>query len=332
MLLSSRATGGYTSDTGDTDVAKKTTLPQAELDQLVNQKLVTVATSDGFHRLSGAGEYPALFGKTGQEKSAAQACVTGDPPLLSVEGSARKAFVQLTPAGFLRITGQLPDATVGAVAKAVAERIPSMSERVEFVETVFGRTPLAAAELVPVLKEAQAAAQAEAEARLAAAEKRRVLEEASLKAAEQWKHLIADRRKDRIAALLRELEIEGAKAEAPAPAAPPRPAAKSEPTKPATPADHGFRRDAADQLTSAWRAAWDDGKADAREYLESAIWNISGFRTIGEVGQRVPFDGRLHECRTGVSTGESVRVVRPGWLVEDEHNREYIPLKALVEN
>jgi len=91
-----------------------------------------------------------------------------------------------------------------------------------------------------------------------------------------------------------------------------------------------FRRDSADQFAAAWRAAWDGKKAEAIEYLESAMWNIRGLILKGEAGARVAFDGRYHEGGAGVFTGDTVKVVRPGWVL-DEGDRDYVALKAAVE-
>jgi hypothetical protein len=98
---------------------------------------------------------------------------------------------------------------------------------------------------------------------------------------------------------------------------------------PTTDEEKDFRRDVANQLVASWRAAWDAKKDEPRDYIESAMWNISGLRLFGEVGARIPFDGRYHECNTPVSSGQSVQVLRPGWVL-DESERDYVVLKTLV--
>jgi len=69
---------------------------------------------------------------------------------------------------------------------------------------------------------------------------------------------------------------------------------------------------------------------EAREFLESAIWNINGFKPVGEVGQRLSFDGRYHEGGSNLFTGDLVKIVRPGWLFEEADDSEYVVLKAQV--
>ena len=76
---------------------------------------------------------------------------------------------------------------------------------------------------------------------------------------------------------------------------------------------------------------WNAKKDGASDYLESAMWNIIGLRIIGEAGARVGFDGRYHECETPVFTGDSVKIVRSGWLLKEDEDRDYVPLKAVVE-
>lgn len=298
---------------------------KVSVESLVDEALRKLATADGPLRLSGKGDPPALFASAAGANKDAIAQLQ-DAALIRVEG--KNSPVKLTAAGFARVLPGIPEEKVGGLAKAFAADIPTAAARVEFLQEIVGRTPTARAELLTVLDESLKAESAETEARLAAATKRRERDEADRDAAARWIRLIDDARKKRVAALLRELEIEGEKVDAPPPT--PAPPAPSGGSKPVTPADHGFRRDTADQLTSAWRAAWDDKKADAREYLESAIWNVRGFRTIGEAGQQIPFDGRLHEGGAGLFTGDAVRVVRPGWLIEED-DREYVALKALVE-
>ena len=299
------------------------------VESLVNEALRKLATADGPMKLTGKGDPPALFASAaGTNKDAVAQLTDASNPLLRTAG--KNDPVKLTAAGFARALPTIPEERVGPLAKDLATDIPTAAARIAFLQQIVDRTPLATAELLPVLEEAAAAERAETEARLASSKKHRDAEEASRKAIVRWLEVQDERRKDRIAALLKELEIEGAKADPPrpSPAATQPPAAKS---APATAAERSFCRDTADQLTTAWRAAWDDNKAEARDYLESAIWNISGLRAVGEVGQKTTFDGRLHEGAAGLFTGDAVNIVRPGWVLEEDEDREYVALKAVVE-
>jgi hypothetical protein len=91
-----------------------------------------------------------------------------------------------------------------------------------------------------------------------------------------------------------------------------------------------FRRQMARRLVSSWVEAVEANKPEAREFLEAAIWNISGFRMIGEVGQSLNFDGAFHEGEAGLFTNDRVRVLRPGWVLEEQDGNEYIVVKAQV--
>lgn len=91
-----------------------------------------------------------------------------------------------------------------------------------------------------------------------------------------------------------------------------------------------YRRHCADQFAAAWRATWDEKKDEARDYVESAMWNIRGLELTGKAGDVVNFNGLYHECPQPVSGGQSVAVVRPGWVLEESQG-DYVPLKVLVK-
>ncbi len=225
---------------------------------------------------------------------------------------------------------------VGALARIVAARLPH-GPRIEFVEDVIRRTPLAAVELEAVLEEAVAAQKAELDARVEAARKRKEKEDAAEAALKRVAELFAERRRNRLDALRREFEIEGGKPSElrEAKEAEPRPVVKPESTsavsaEPKTEDEKDFRRDVADQLTAAWRDACDAGKDEGREYLEAAIWKHSRH----EATRRGGASGHLRRVaprEQGLAvTGDAARVVRPGWSLSiDDEN--YVPLKALVE-
>ncbi|MBP3954046.1 hypothetical protein J8F10_01875 [Gemmata sp. G18] len=307
--------------------APKAPPPPKSIDELV-QNALKLAATDPKAKWSAA-KAGALFNtKEVNSAAAIERCLDANRPLLK----QHKDGATLTGAGFEEVAATLSEEQVAPLAKSVAGGLP-ISEQADFLQGVIGRTPLAAAELNPLLEEAIAAEQASRQAREEEAAKRRAAEEASLKALERAQKLIAERQQARVAELLRLLEIEGQKPPEPAPrptSVEPAPQPKSVSTVPETAEDKDFRRDVAAQLASSWRATWEMNKPDAREFLESAMWNISGFKLVGEVGQRVAYSGRTHESVAGVFGGDQVKVVRPGWAL-DEDAGEFVVLKAVVE-
>ena len=307
------------------------------VDELVQQALVTLATSEAPVRLTGKGDPPALFANaTGANKEPVARLLGSPSPLVVPVGPEKNAPVRLTREGLKQVLPHLPPEKVGGAAKPVAASMPA-GERAAFLNEMVSQSPAAAGELLPLYEEAVAAEKAEAEARAVAAAKLREQEEAIQATIRRWLDLSTQRKKQRIDALLRELEAEGAEAPKPVPVAHPEPAPRPEvPHRPTLPVlhpetaeDRTFRRQMARRLVSAWIDGWDEKKTEARQLLETAIWNVTGFRQIGEAGQQVTFDGALHEGPAGLFPGDQARVVRPGWALEDE-DREIIIAKAVV--
>jgi hypothetical protein len=315
------------------DVAK-TARAKVSTDELVRAALLRVAVT-GEAKLTGKTD--GLFASaSGANKEVIERCKSAEKPLLAVVGKEGKAeLVALAPAGFELIAGDLPEEKVGAVAKRVATAVPAAG-RIDFIQDTIRRTPLAAPELTPLLEEAVAAEKAESEARVVVAAKRRAAEETAQKALERALQLFAERRQNRLDALRREWEAEGEKA-GDLPAIEPRPQREATTTargtgpEPKTAEDQDFRRDSADQFAAAWRAAWDAKKGEALEFLESAMWNIRGMKLRGEAGAKVAFDGRYHACAEPAFTDDAVNVVRPGWVLDEGEERDYVALKALVQ-
>jgi hypothetical protein len=314
------------------DVAK-TARAKVSTDDLVRAALLRVAET-GEIKLTGKTD--GLFASaSGANKEAVERCKNAEKPLLTVVGKDGKAeLVALAPAGFERIAGDIPEDKVGAVAKRVASALPAAG-RIEFIQDAIRRTPLAAPELTPLLEEAVATEKAESEARVVVAAKRRTAEEAAKKALERAVQLFEERRQNRLDALRREWDAEGESASelpepktAVAPAKPASPAATGSAPKLKTEEETDFRRYECDRLAAAWRDAWDANKDEGRDYLETAMWNIRGFRMIGEVGATVEFDGQYHESSTPVLSGP-VTIVRPGWMLKEEEGN-YVALKAAV--
>jgi hypothetical protein len=301
-------------------VAKKASVSD---DEVLKNGLLAIATADGPRRLTGKGAPPAVFGGTAADKRAIAICQADENPLVVATGSGKNPIVTLTAAGFGRIADTLPEEKVGAVAKGVAEGLP-VAERIAFLQGVVARSPVATADLLPLLEAAVAAEKQEREAEAARLEKRRKAEAASLEALERWKAVLQARRQDEIAWVKRQMAALGVEPEV---------ASRSkEPTVgPVTKDDYAFRRDVANQLASSWKATWDPDRPEVRDYLESAMWNVRGLTMIGEAGEQTSFNARYHEGGPGVFHDDPVRITRPGWKLEEGDDADYVALKAQVE-
>jgi hypothetical protein len=265
-------------------------------------------------------------------------CLDEKRPLLT----QTKTGGALTDAGFEQVASTLTPEELVPVVKASAEGMAA-ADRVTFLQGTISRTPAAAAELTPLLEEAVAAKATELEKEVADAAKRAAADAATRAALERVLELSKKDLQNQIDAIKRQWEALGQKlsdlpAHAPEPAAVAPPPAAAHPTakatggvEPKTDEDKDFRRSEADRLAAVWATAWDAKKDEARDYLESAMWNITGLRLVGEAGARVTFDGRYHVCETPAFTGDSVVVRRPGWLLQESNDRDYVALKAMVE-
>ncbi|HEV3386271.1 MAG TPA: hypothetical protein VG097_15730 [Gemmata sp.] len=304
-----------------------------DIDALVKQSLLKIANASGPLRLSGKGEDAVFSTTAGANKEAIARLKDLALPLVIQNGSGKTATVALTAAGIERVAATLSSEKLVEVVSSLSGNLPP-SAQVAYLQELVGKTPQAVTGLVPLLESAMAIEKSEAEARLKEAEKQREAEAASLAALEQWKKLLHERKKHRIDALRHELASEGAEVEEPELPRPQKPM-KQESAYPLLPLPNGkedvdFRRNVARRLVSSWLDAWDKNKPEAREFLESAIWNISGFKPIGEIGQRLSFDGRYHEGGSGLFMGDVVQIARPGWLLEEADDCEYVVLKAQV--
>src|SRR5262245_42165784 len=141
----------------DKHVAKK---PAVSVADLVRSALLKVTDSPDAVKLTGKTD--GLFASaTGANKNPIAECLNADKPLLSVVGKEGKSeLVALAPAGFERISSDIPEEKLGAVAKRVASAIPAAA-RIDFIQDTLRRSPLAAPELTPLLEEAVAAEKAE---------------------------------------------------------------------------------------------------------------------------------------------------------------------------
>ncbi|HEV3437557.1 MAG TPA: hypothetical protein VG122_09360 [Gemmata sp.] len=301
----------------------------ANPDDLVKQALLKIAMADGPVRLSGKGEDAVFSSTAGANKEAIARLKNETQPLIVERGEGKAQTVALTPIGFERVVDAIPAEKVVSVVSGLAGNL-SPSARVTFLQELVRKTPQVISGLVPLLEAAMTAEKTASETRAKEAEKQRANEAASLAALEQWKLLLQARKKQRIDALKQELVAEGTEPEEPTPQPPTKPTKPAPSLAPTDAEDVNFLRNVARRLVSSWVDAWDANKPDAREFLESAIWNVSGFRLVGEVGQRLTFDGRYHEGGPGLFTNDVVRIVRPGWLLEEADDREHVVLKAQV--
>ncbi len=301
---------------------------EKSVEELVLHALKLVATNPKAKWLGASAK--ALFStKDANHEAAIAECTKPAAPLLKQVGQCG----ELTTAGFERVTQALSAEEVAALAKATAEKMPP-AERVAFLQGVIGRTSTAAAELTPLLEEAVAAKGAALAAETAAKAKQAAEAVANRAALARALELSKQDHENELNAVRRLWEALGQKASE-LPPHQPMPVVNAKPQtgtapEPKTAAEKDFRRDVANQLVASWRAAWDAKKDEPRDYLESAMWNVSDLRLVGEPGTALEFDGRYHECKSPVSSGETVRVVRPGWVLE-EGDRDYVLLKTVVE-
>jgi hypothetical protein len=93
------------------------------------------------------------------------------------------------------------------------------------------------------------------------------------------------------------------------PSAPARPPLR----RTATEEEARFRKQTSQQMVFAWQ----ESALEGREPIERALFNL-GAEPIGRPGERVEFAGRIHECHESVFPGDSVEIVRSGWLLRDE--------------
>jgi hypothetical protein len=89
-------------------------------------------------------------------------------------------------------------------------------------------------------------------------------------------------------------------------------------------ADLDFQRDQSEQLVFAWQ----DADATTKEALENVMYNV-GLEAVGERGQVLPFDGRIHDTDEEVLADTSVVVTEPGWRLANSRG-VYLITKARV--
>jgi hypothetical protein len=312
----------------------KTKAPAAPkpVEELILHALKLAATNP---KAKWLGKSPAaLFNeKDENHKAAMEAATAGETPLLRKAGAGGS----LTAAGFERVASALPEAEVAPLLKVMAADMPA-AERVGFLQGAISRNRNIAAELEPLLQEAVAQKQAALEAESAAKVKQAAVAAANLAALKRAAELAEQDIQYELEAVKRLWVALGQKlgdlpAHEPAPPPEPKPRTSTPAPggtrpEPRTGEERDFRRSECDRLAAAWRDAWDAKKTEGAECLVDAMWNIPGFRMIGEAGARVEFNGRYHESEQSVASGP-VTIVRPGWLLMEDGG-EHVALKAAV--
>ena len=283
--------------------------PAVSIDGFVKEALLKIADTAGAFRLSGTGnDPPKLFEKaSGPNKKVLDRLKDSANPLVDVSGRGKTSEVRLTATGFLLVAEALSEATVGRIAKSIAEGLP-LDERIKFFDASIRAVPNLAAALDSLrtdtlLLQAEETARRERELpqRLAASER-------AFKECIDDLHEIGKVWKDELNALRKIAER----------------------VVPKNQKDLDFHREAAERLVSAWRDAVQYKKDEGREYLEIALENLGGIQRVGAEGEAVVFDREFHEGGASFSTGQHVRVTRPGWALDEGEDRVYVIEKASV--
>ena len=304
-------------------MAKKPAAP-ADPDALVRTALLAVANATEDVKL--AGKDGGLFaGKTAATKATIDRLLNPERPLLRVVRKEKTTeFVTLTPAGFLDVAGEIPEEKVSAAARRIVEGLPPDGV-VPFLQEFLPNAPTAAPELEPLLAEAVRKQKAEVDARIDAERKRAERLEASRAAFQKCLDHLARLRSGRIDELTRLLQAAGGTVPQPGSLSPPvvlptvsQPVGDCPLPAPATEEEVGFRRQVARRLISSWIQQSRAGRDEGRQAMETALGGLPGLRRVGAVGDRVRFEGAMHESERSVSEGAEVRIIRPGWTLMEE--------------
>ncbi len=324
----------------------------ADVTRLVHEAVLALAQSDtGPLKLQAKkgdtdGVFPA--GTTAAIKEAIETAKAADAPLLRVTSKQGKTeWVELAPAGV---------AAVGAAVAFASSSLPAV-EGIRLAERVMAKRPETVVELEPLIArlDARRKEDDEREARQRSADAER--QQQILAAMTRYQAGTEQRKRDRIAALQRELaELGGSTTPTPAPV-PPRTdapdaaevnrlndeiaklkgelraakAVTSNQTNIAPEDSQEFVRNVARRLVGVWTEAADRGNDPARNAIEVAMSNIGAIDSIGEDGDKTEFDPQQHESATPFQPGDVVVISRPGWVLLEQAGVEYVIQKATVE-
>ena len=90
--------------------------------------------------------------------------------------------------------------------------------------------------------------------------------------------------------------------------------------------DIDFQRDTCELLVYAWQ---DSSCAETRESLKTIMLNL-GLEMVETPGAQTEFNGLMHHSESSVSRGDIVRVLHPGWKLNNSRGN-YLIAKAEVE-
>lgn len=301
---------------------------------LLVKALTAAAESAGEVKLTGPG---GLFPKPeGTQDEVLQQCVSGDAPYLEVVRTTvatRKGketvtkYVRLTPAGVGRLIEATPPSEIADLVLRYTSRL-SDADRETLYSALSSRTSGSAAELYSAAVTAldseaeRQAAERTATAKLAQVERYRQAAALKKRTAERLAADLTFCRKELagLEALVAELAPRGEEPHPPDDLEK-KPPHRLAPPEPQSREDVTFRREVAGRLVATWLESFRLNKPEGRLFLETAMGNMGGLQQVGEEGERVAFDGKYHEADVGVATGMPVRVIRPGWVLEEEDGK-----------
>jgi hypothetical protein len=100
---------------------------------------------------------------------------------------------------------------------------------------------------------------------------------------------------------------------------------QASPTTRSSEEELNFQRDISEELVYAWR---DAETQETKEALARALFNVGVVR-VGELGERVPYDGRWQDTQDELNVGDVVEIVRPGWRLVNLRG-SYLITRAVV--
>lgn len=301
-----------------TAVEAKAEKLKTETDGHVHAAVLKLATAEGPLKLQPKrGETDGLFpeGKTQPIKDAIAVATTGESPLFRSVGLVNKVErYELAPAGVRAVGAAVEHSATGMTA----------ADAIRLAERVMQKHLDTVAELGPLVERLEARrtqeSAAEEKQRKEDAERQQAIREAF----RRWEAGVERRKLSRIEELLRELAELGGVPEPTAPKGHHNPVPAPKDAK-------EFVRQEARRLVSAWADAVRLGKKEAERALEVVLGNLSAIRQVGEAGESTTFDPVHHECETAISTDSAAEVVRPGWVLVEENQTEYVVAKARVQ-
>jgi hypothetical protein len=272
-----------------------------QLPPIVVEALGKALQQDSPTKLTGSKATPSLLGasKSRAADAAKAICLNRDFGLFNIVDASAHATVEIAPAGISAFVQQMSLPELRAFRDRVAERYRSSFDVASLAK--------AKGELL-TLRDAESAIQSQRKEIVTG--HRQIVDgmQAEVKVAEQR---LAEARAT--AEWFKDLELPKERDE------------KTPPPDKVTEGDLDFMRDVSEELVYAWQDA--EG-TEARDSLERVMLN-AGLEAIGEPGQQLPFDGRLHVSDDPVEAGQNVLVSRPGWRLHSPRGA-YLIARASV--